>query len=53
MSMGNNKAMICDMNEVSKDLKKLDKDNQKIITSVIACLLARQQMEQEKQKEVS
>ena len=40
------KEDVQDMNQVSKDLKKLDKNSQIIATSVVACLLARQKMEE-------
>lgn len=39
---------IQDMNEVSNDFKKLDKNGQIIAMSVVACLLARQKMDEEK-----
>ena len=46
------KEDVQDMNQVSKDLKKLDKNSQIIASSVVACLLARQKMDEEGKKVV-
>ena len=40
--------LIQDMNEVNNDFKKLDKNGQIIAMSVVACLLARQEMDEGK-----
>lgn len=42
------KEYIQDMDEVSKDLKKLEKNGRAIAASVIACLLEKQRMDEEK-----
>lgn len=38
-----------DMDEISKDLKKLDRNGRAIAASVVACLLERQQMDEQKE----
>lgn len=44
--------LIQDMNEVNNDFKKLDKNGQIIAMSIVACLLARQKMDEEGKKVV-